>query len=365
MFRWSANKTPQKSIISSFGQSIRMFEESGMLAVEDHSRSISGRLGRRIDSLRTPPCTPIVGRAPCEGTRLVPKSGIGTPSLIIWIFPALACAVGAYTKFPFGCEIVITEADSSLASWINHCFAIVTSHYTFKCSLRIVQCVHQERILVDQSDSRWCDLANCCGSAGHHLARCIECKPKESQCLFCHRVRPSRNYVVDLCRLRGRYCWFQHGHDLCREHFSHFPFVFRLAPLKCWAFVFLPWEYLHLNLFLSVRLTLLTVNTNYEWAYQIPSSNILLDTAVIGGSVCIGAVIGLVLLGETMMSHGWSGVIMLFIGVGMVATDPGAKVDDSSSSHVAATKAAPPVVLWIAPALICASSYGTVLFASC
>ena len=90
-----------------------------------------------------------------------------------------------------------------------------------------------------------------------------------------------------------------------------------------------------------------------------------MDTAVIGGSVCIGAVIGLVLLGETMMSHGWSGVIMLFIGVGMVATDPGAKVDDSSSSHVAATKAAPPVVLWIAPALICASSYGTVLFASC
>jgi hypothetical protein len=61
------------------------------------------------------------------------------------------------------------------------------------------------------------------------------------------------------------------------------------------------------------------------------------------------------------MSHGWSGVIMLLIGIGMVATDPGDKVDELSSGHVEAAEVAPPVVMWIAPALICASSYGTVL----
>lgn len=82
--------------------------------------------------------------------------------------------------------------------------------------------------------------------------------------------------------------------------------------------------------------------------------------AVIGGSVCIGAVLGLVLLGEQMMMHGWSGVLMLCIGIGMVATDPGDKVEEGPvSSDEDVVGEAPAVLIWIAPALICASAYGT------
>jgi len=47
---------------------------------------------------------------------------------------------------------------------------------------------------------------------------------------------------------------------------------------------------------------------------------------IIGGSVLFGAVLGLIMLGETMLLHGWFGVALLVIGIGFVATDPGEKV---------------------------------------
>lgn len=47
---------------------------------------------------------------------------------------------------------------------------------------------------------------------------------------------------------------------------------------------------------------------------------------IIGGSVMFGAVLGLIILGETMMLQGWGGVLLLMIGIGFVATDPGEKV---------------------------------------
>ena len=47
---------------------------------------------------------------------------------------------------------------------------------------------------------------------------------------------------------------------------------------------------------------------------------------IIGGSVLFGAVLGLLMLGETMMLPGWIGVALLTTGIGFVATDPGEKV---------------------------------------
>lgn len=47
---------------------------------------------------------------------------------------------------------------------------------------------------------------------------------------------------------------------------------------------------------------------------------------VIGGSVMFGAVLGLIMLGESMMLQGWLGVSILMTGISLVATDPGEKV---------------------------------------
>lgn len=47
---------------------------------------------------------------------------------------------------------------------------------------------------------------------------------------------------------------------------------------------------------------------------------------IIGGSVMFGAVLGLLMLGETLMLQGWFGVALLMTGIGFVATDPGGKV---------------------------------------
>lgn len=47
---------------------------------------------------------------------------------------------------------------------------------------------------------------------------------------------------------------------------------------------------------------------------------------IIGGSVLFGAVLGLIMLGETMMWPGWTGIALLTTGIGLVATDPGEKV---------------------------------------
>lgn len=47
---------------------------------------------------------------------------------------------------------------------------------------------------------------------------------------------------------------------------------------------------------------------------------------IIGGSVGVGAILGLIMLGETLMLQGWCGVSLLITGIGFVATDPGEKV---------------------------------------
>lgn len=36
-----------------------------------------------------------------------------------------------------------------------------------------------------------------------------------------------------------------------------------------------------------------------------------------------GAILGIIILGETLMFQGWGGVFLLMIGIGFVATDPG------------------------------------------
>lgn len=48
---------------------------------------------------------------------------------------------------------------------------------------------------------------------------------------------------------------------------------------------------------------------------------------IIGGSVGVGAVLGLVMLGEELVLQGWSGVVLLMTGIAFVATDPGEKVE--------------------------------------
>jgi len=47
---------------------------------------------------------------------------------------------------------------------------------------------------------------------------------------------------------------------------------------------------------------------------------------IIGGSVLVGAVLGVLMLGETMMLPGLFGIALLTIGISLVATDPGEKV---------------------------------------
>lgn len=47
---------------------------------------------------------------------------------------------------------------------------------------------------------------------------------------------------------------------------------------------------------------------------------------IIGGSVLAGAILGLFMLGETLMWPGCLGIALLTTGIGIVATDPGEKV---------------------------------------
>lgn len=76
---------------------------------------------------------------------------------------------------------------------------------------------------------------------------------------------------------------------------------------------------------------------------------------IIGGSVMFGSILGVATLGEVVMLHGWSGVVMLCIGIVMVATDPGETVDEGGPPSDVGDE--PPLSLWIGPALFCALAY--------
>lgn len=66
-----------------------------------------------------------------------------------------------------------------------------------------------------------------------------------------------------------------------------------------------------------------------------------------------GAVLGVLILGEGMMLQGWSGVGLLLTGVALVATDPGPKVVEAVGGSF---ESAPALIVWIFPALFCASA---------
>jgi bacterial/archaeal transporter family protein len=76
---------------------------------------------------------------------------------------------------------------------------------------------------------------------------------------------------------------------------------------------------------------------------------------IIGGSVAVGACLGLLVLGEVLMMHGWFGVGLLVSGIALVATDPGDKVEEGGGEG--GEEGSPPLIIWIGPALLCACAY--------
>lgn len=77
---------------------------------------------------------------------------------------------------------------------------------------------------------------------------------------------------------------------------------------------------------------------------------------IIGGSVLFGAVLGLIMLRETLMLHGWTGVCMLITGIACVALDPGEKIDEGGDGSAIEVEGQPPTY-WLIIALICATAY--------
>ena len=86
---------------------------------------------------------------------------------------------------------------------------------------------------------------------------------------------------------------------------------------------------------------------------------------IIGGSVMFGAVLGMILLGEELLFHGWSGIALLVTGIVLVALDPGEKVDEGGGTKIGSSSEAiivvggtgNPPLYWVLLALICASAY--------
>ncbi len=78
---------------------------------------------------------------------------------------------------------------------------------------------------------------------------------------------------------------------------------------------------------------------------------------IIGGSVMFGAVLGLIVLGERLMLHGWMGIALLVIGVVCVALDPGEMVEEGVGGSSGEAINGKPPAYWVIIALICASAY--------
>lgn len=57
-----------------------------------------------------------------------------------------------------------------------------------------------------------------------------------------------------------------------------------------------------------------------------------------------------------MVLHGWSGVVLLTVGIGLVATDPDDKVEEGGGGG-GGDEEAPQLYVWILPALACAMAY--------
>lgn len=145
---WAASKSPRNSLASSFSQSMRMLEETALIAAEDHSRSISGRLGRRIESVRSPPGTPMTGTI-SEESQLLPKDGLKAPALLVWIFPALACASGEYSFICFKSikvilikslllGLLITQLPSFYITFVIVTFPTQHTHFTTSLSRKVL-----------------------------------------------------------------------------------------------------------------------------------------------------------------------------------------------------------------------------------
>ena len=131
-FKFAASKTPHNSMVLSFRQGVVSLEDMGLLALEDHTRSIGGRLGGHFDSTRLSvgslslPGTPLPhrGAGPHERSSLLQKTPeelerkpSASPALIVWIFPALACASGAFVcveVWPSFSGLLSDLTDSSL-----------------------------------------------------------------------------------------------------------------------------------------------------------------------------------------------------------------------------------------------------------
>ena len=77
---------------------------------------------------------------------------------------------------------------------------------------------------------------------------------------------------------------------------------------------------------------------------------------IIGGSVLFGAILGVILLGEILMLHGWSGILTLVIGIICITLDPGEKVKEGGVVSDIISIDEPPVY-WVLIALICANAY--------
>jgi len=67
---------------------------------------------------------------------------------------------------------------------------------------------------------------------------------------------------------------------------------------------------------------------------------------IIGGSVLFGALLGMLLLAEKLQIQGWAGIGLLVLGIGLVATDPGDKVEEGGGSDDSESKE-PSLIVWI------------------
>jgi uncharacterized membrane protein len=88
-------------------------------------------------------------------------------------------------------------------------------------------------------------------------------------------------------------------------------------------------RFLNKTSFITKRLSGIAVGTAEMLSFVVSGLGVQATQSIptiIGGSVGIGAILGLVILGETLALLGWVGVGLLITGIVFVALDPGEKV---------------------------------------